>query len=156
MATIVHLTLHRLYIHILQIIQAICRNPKDQTKVSLIFANVSVEDILLKETLDELASKHDNFTVYYVLNKVNISFYYRKPFPCKIIYCYLIYAWFNCQHILRLFILLFYNITFYIIQHILTTPKLIIIIINILRNAFADKYSLQKNGSGVSGLSRKK
>ncbi|KAF7725540.1 NADH-cytochrome b5 reductase [Apophysomyces ossiformis] len=52
----------------LQIIRAICRNPEDKTKVNLIFANVNEEDILLKKDLDELAAKHDNFSVYYVLN----------------------------------------------------------------------------------------
>ncbi|KAI9320852.1 hypothetical protein BX666DRAFT_2017853 [Dichotomocladium elegans] len=52
----------------LQIIRAICRNPQDKTKVDLIFANVNVDDILLKQELDELAAKHANFNVYYVLN----------------------------------------------------------------------------------------
>ena len=52
----------------LQIIRAICRNPQDKTVVNLIFANVNEEDILLKKELDELAAKHDNFNVYYVLN----------------------------------------------------------------------------------------
>lgn len=51
-----------------QIIRAICRNPADRTVVNLIFANVNEEDILLKKELDELAAKHDNFNVYYVLN----------------------------------------------------------------------------------------
>ncbi|KAG2236849.1 hypothetical protein BDF21DRAFT_378706 [Thamnidium elegans] len=52
----------------LQIIHAICKNPADKTKVSLIFGNVSEEDILLREELDELAQKHDNISVYHVLN----------------------------------------------------------------------------------------
>ncbi|KAI8391668.1 uncharacterized protein BYT42DRAFT_557655 [Radiomyces spectabilis] len=52
----------------LQIIRAICRNPEDKTTVKLIFANVNEEDILLRKELDELAAKHDNFSVYYVLN----------------------------------------------------------------------------------------
>ncbi|KAI8331228.1 hypothetical protein BC941DRAFT_439378 [Chlamydoabsidia padenii] len=52
----------------LQIIRAILRNPQDKTQVNLIFANVNEEDILLKKELDELAAKHDNFDVYYVLN----------------------------------------------------------------------------------------
>ncbi|KAI8992581.1 hypothetical protein BDB01DRAFT_778925 [Pilobolus umbonatus] len=52
----------------LQIIRAICRNPADKTKISLLFGNVSEEDILLREELEELARKHDNFTVYHVLN----------------------------------------------------------------------------------------
>lgn len=36
--------------------------------MSLIFGNVSEEDILLREELDVLAQKHDNISVYHVLN----------------------------------------------------------------------------------------
>lgn len=53
---------------VFQIIHAICKNPADKTKVSLLFGNVSEEDILLREELDGLAAKHDNITVYHVLN----------------------------------------------------------------------------------------
>jgi len=53
----------------LQIIKAILRNPDDKTVVDLIFANVTFEDILLKEELDELAEKEkERFRVHYVLN----------------------------------------------------------------------------------------
>lgn len=53
----------------LQIIRASLKNPLDRTKLSLIYANVNVEDILLRTELDELAEKHpDRFTVFYVLN----------------------------------------------------------------------------------------
>ncbi|KAK7694572.1 NADH-cytochrome b5 reductase [Cerrena zonata] len=53
----------------LQIIRAALKNPADKTKLSLIYANVNPEDILLKKELDELAAKHgDRFTVHYVLN----------------------------------------------------------------------------------------
>ncbi|GAB5585826.1 NADH-cytochrome b5 reductase [Umbelopsis nana] len=52
----------------LQIIRAVLRNPSDTTKINLIFANVNEEDILLKKEIDELAAKHSNFNVYYVLN----------------------------------------------------------------------------------------
>lgn len=53
----------------LQIIRAALKNPSDKTKLSLIYANVNPEDILLKKELDELAAKHGNrFTVHYVLN----------------------------------------------------------------------------------------
>jgi cytochrome-b5 reductase len=58
----------------LQIIRAIIRGrPRnggtDVTKVDLIFANVTPEDILLKEDLDALAAEDDLFNVYFVLNK---------------------------------------------------------------------------------------
>ncbi len=53
----------------LQIIRAALKNPLDRTKLSLIYANVNVEDILLRTELDELAENHkERFKVYYVLN----------------------------------------------------------------------------------------
>ncbi|KAI8886198.1 ferredoxin reductase-like protein [Backusella circina FSU 941] len=52
----------------LQIIHAILRNPNDKTKVNLIFGNVTEEDILLREELEQLAKDHDNFNVFHVLN----------------------------------------------------------------------------------------
>ncbi|KAK9452339.1 uncharacterized protein V1518DRAFT_410977 [Limtongia smithiae] len=52
----------------LQIIRAVLKNPDDKTEISLIFANVNEEDILLKEDLDELSGAYPNFTVHYVLN----------------------------------------------------------------------------------------
>ncbi|XP_021895442.1 LOW QUALITY PROTEIN: NADH--cytochrome b5 reductase 1 [Carica papaya] len=57
-----------------QVARAILENPKDKTKVYLIYANVTYEDILLKEELNGLATKFpDRFKVYYVLNQ-NIDF----------------------------------------------------------------------------------
>ncbi|GAV69958.1 NAD_binding_1 domain-containing protein/FAD_binding_6 domain-containing protein [Cephalotus follicularis] len=53
-----------------QVARAILENPKDRTKVHLIYANVAYEDILLKEELDSLAAKYpERFQVYYVLNQ---------------------------------------------------------------------------------------
>ncbi|KDP39630.1 hypothetical protein JCGZ_02650 [Jatropha curcas] len=53
-----------------QVARAILENPKDKTNVHLIYANVTYEDILLKEELDGLASKYPaRFKVYYVLNQ---------------------------------------------------------------------------------------
>ena len=53
----------------LQIVRAALKNPLDRTKLSLIYANVNVEDILLRTELDELAEKYPNrFKVFYVLN----------------------------------------------------------------------------------------
>jgi len=53
----------------LQVIREILKNPKDNTNVSLVFANIGEEDILLKKEFDQMASKHKNFKVYYVLEK---------------------------------------------------------------------------------------
>lgn len=53
-----------------QVARAILENPNDKTNIYLIYANVTYEDILLKEELDELASKFpDRISVYYVLNQ---------------------------------------------------------------------------------------
>ncbi|XP_074581652.1 NADH--cytochrome b5 reductase 1-like [Curcuma longa] len=53
-----------------QVTRAILENPKDKTKVHLIYANVTYEDILLKEELDSLARNYpDRFQIYYVLNQ---------------------------------------------------------------------------------------
>ncbi|KAG9031771.1 NADH-cytochrome b5 reductase, partial [Serendipita sp. 407] len=54
----------------LQIIRAVLKDHDDKTQVSLIYANVTFDDILLKEELDHLAEAHpDRFSVYYVLNE---------------------------------------------------------------------------------------
>lgn len=48
-----------------QIIRAVLKNPKDRTGLSLIYANVNPDDILLKKELDALAAEHaDRFKVY--------------------------------------------------------------------------------------------
>ncbi|CDO54300.1 hypothetical protein DV495_000139 [Geotrichum candidum] len=52
----------------LQVLSTIVRDPHDVTRVSLIFANVTEEDILLKEDIDEIAEKYPYFKVHYVLN----------------------------------------------------------------------------------------
>lgn len=53
----------------LQVIDAILSNKDDNTKVSLIYANLSPEDILLKEKLNVLSEQNPNFKVYYVVDK---------------------------------------------------------------------------------------
>jgi cytochrome-b5 reductase len=53
----------------LQIIREVLKHPEDNTQLSLVFANIAKEDILLKEELDHLAAAHPNFKVYYVLEK---------------------------------------------------------------------------------------
>lgn len=56
---------------ILQVIKAILRNPADRTNVSLIFANVHEDDILLHRELRELAETHPSrLKVHFVLDKV--------------------------------------------------------------------------------------
>ncbi|GKT46648.1 NADH-cytochrome b5 reductase 1 [Colletotrichum spaethianum] len=55
----------------LQIIRAVIRGRPtgDRTEIDLIFANVTAQDILLKEDLDALAKEDSGFRVHYVLDK---------------------------------------------------------------------------------------
>jgi len=53
----------------LQVLDEILRNPQDKTQVSLVFTNVSNEDILCKEQLDKYAQNHPNFKVTYLVQK---------------------------------------------------------------------------------------
>ncbi|GAA5826172.1 hypothetical protein JCM3770_003193 [Rhodotorula araucariae] len=53
-----------------QILQAIDANPNDKTKATLIFANVTEEDILLRKEFEDLAArKPDQFQVHFVLDQ---------------------------------------------------------------------------------------
>ncbi|KAG6878410.1 hypothetical protein C0993_007011 [Termitomyces sp. T159_Od127] len=53
----------------IQIIRAALRNPFDKTTVTLIYANVNEDDILLKDDLEELLDVHEaKFKIFYVLN----------------------------------------------------------------------------------------
>ncbi|KAJ9685177.1 hypothetical protein PVL29_017274 [Vitis rotundifolia] len=53
-----------------QLTRAILENSKDKTNVHLIYANISHDDILLKDELDGFARKFPNrFKVFYVLSQ---------------------------------------------------------------------------------------
>ena len=63
----------------LQVLQEILLNPEDHTKVTLLFANQTQNDIMLKDELDELAKEHENFKVLYVVSiNYYIGFYTEK------------------------------------------------------------------------------
>lgn len=55
----------------LQVIRAIIRGREagDKTQVDLIFANVTPQDILLKEDLDALVAEDDGIRIHFVLDK---------------------------------------------------------------------------------------
>jgi len=58
----------------LQMIEEVLYNEKDKTKLTLLYANVSIDDILLKDSLDQLQSKYpDKFKVYYTVDKLTDS-----------------------------------------------------------------------------------
>lgn len=68
----------------LQIIRAIVKNKSDQTKVSLLFANVNECDILLKDELDDLAAQYpEQFHIYYVLNNAPANWKGGEGFVTK-------------------------------------------------------------------------
>ncbi|KAK6465399.1 NADH-cytochrome b-5 reductase [Scheffersomyces coipomensis] len=53
-----------------QIITAILKNPKDKTKINLIYANVTETDILLRAELEQFQKDHsDQFKIHFVLNE---------------------------------------------------------------------------------------
>ncbi|KAH7156217.1 hypothetical protein EDB81DRAFT_786318 [Dactylonectria macrodidyma] len=53
-----------------QLLRGIFKNPEDKTKVTLIFGNVTEEDILLKSKFDELENTYpQRFRAFYVLDK---------------------------------------------------------------------------------------
>ncbi|XP_063979566.1 NADH-cytochrome b5 reductase 3 isoform X1 [Diachasmimorpha longicaudata] len=53
----------------LQLIRQITKDPEDYTQVSLLFANQTEKDILLREELEELAKKHaDQFKLWFTLD----------------------------------------------------------------------------------------
>ena len=61
-----------------QLMQAIDANPADKTKVTLLFANVTEKDILLREAFDDLAKrKPDQFKIQHVIEKPEKS--YKGP-----------------------------------------------------------------------------
>jgi cytochrome-b5 reductase len=51
-----------------QIIRRICEDPRDDTKTTLVYANKTEEDILLRKELNAFADKYDQFKVHYVLS----------------------------------------------------------------------------------------
>jgi len=52
-----------------QVARAICKDPGDTTRVALLYANHSTEDILLRQELDELARDHPQFQVWYTVSR---------------------------------------------------------------------------------------
>ena len=53
-----------------QLLRAIFQNPSDKTKVTLVFGNVSEEDILLKQELHELENTYpQRFRAFYTVDK---------------------------------------------------------------------------------------
>jgi len=56
-----------------QIIRRICEDPRDDTKTTLLYANKTEADILLKDELDKFAAQYEQFNVHYVLSSPSES-----------------------------------------------------------------------------------
>ncbi|KAG6736723.1 hypothetical protein POTOM_060388 [Populus tomentosa] len=54
---------------IYQVIQAILRDPEDDTEMYLVYANRTEDDILLREELDSWAKEHERLKVWYVIQE---------------------------------------------------------------------------------------
>lgn len=52
----------------LQMINQICNDPNDTTRIVLVFANRTEADIILRDELDALAAEHPQLSVHYVLS----------------------------------------------------------------------------------------
>ena len=59
----------------LQIVREVCKRKgdRDAVQISLIFANLTEPDILLREELDRLVEENKNFKVHYTLDKASGS-----------------------------------------------------------------------------------
>jgi len=54
----------------LQVIEKALKDPTDKTKITLLYANLSENDILMKQELDTLARRHrERFKVHYTIDK---------------------------------------------------------------------------------------
>lgn len=64
-----------------QMILHILREPDDQTKLCLLYANQTEQDILLRESLDDLAVKHkERFKCWYTIDKAKDDWRYSTGF----------------------------------------------------------------------------
>lgn len=64
-----------------QLMQAILSDPNDKTKIELLFANQSEEDILLREEIEEMAKKHpDQFKFWYTVDRSSPDWKYSTGF----------------------------------------------------------------------------
>ena len=64
-----------------QLMRAIFNNPSDNTKVSLVFGNLTEEDILLKKEFEDLENKFPNrFRAFYTLENAPESWPYGKGY----------------------------------------------------------------------------
>ena len=63
-----------------QIIKAILKDPSDPTQIKLLYANRSINDILLHKELEELSHQHVNFDIWYTLDVPPAKWSYSSGF----------------------------------------------------------------------------
>lgn len=63
-----------------QLIRAICEDERDTTEISLIYANRSEEDILLREELEAFARRYKNLRIWYMLDQPPQDWTYGKGY----------------------------------------------------------------------------
>ena len=67
-----------------QIIRAIFKNPEDKTKVTLLYGNITEDDILLKRELEDLENTYpQRFRVFYTLDKPSENWQKGRGFITK-------------------------------------------------------------------------
>jgi len=65
----------------LQLIAAVLKNPKDKTKISLLFANQTEDDILVRDKLEAYQRDHpDQFSLWYTLDRPGENWKYSSGF----------------------------------------------------------------------------
>jgi len=65
----------------LQLIKAVLKDPKDETKLSLLFANQTEDDILVRDMLEAEAQKHPNrFKLWYTVDRPPPNWKYSSGF----------------------------------------------------------------------------
>lgn len=67
----------------LQVLRQALNDPNDTTEFSLIFANQTEKDILLRHELDRYAAEHDNFKVWYTVDKGSPNWKYSTGFVTR-------------------------------------------------------------------------
>lgn len=65
---------------ILQVVRAIIKDPSDTTKMSLIFANKTEDDIFLRKELEEIAESCSNFKLWYTVDTAPAGWKYGQGF----------------------------------------------------------------------------
>lgn len=66
-----------------QLIRAICEDERDTTEISLIYANRTEEEILLREELEAFTRKYKNLKIWYMLDHPSEDWAYGKGYVTR-------------------------------------------------------------------------